>query len=258
MNSALFVGKVTHRRKSPMQHRLRYRTYSLLVDLDELTSATQSMRFLSHNRWNLFSIHDRDHGPRDGQALRPWIEAELKKAQIYLEGGSIQVLLYPRILGYTFNPLTMWFCHHSDGTLRAVLYEIRNTFGHSYSHLVPVAGTGPQRHRFNKELHVSPFFDQDGSYSFTLRPPAERFSVSIDYATDATDLLTATVVGERRHLNDRALLRVFASHPLLTLKVTLGIHWHALRLLLKGAKYRSVPKPPSTKVRLESTFEAAS
>ncbi len=255
MNSALYVGSVSHRRKSPMQHRLRYRTYSMLVDLDELETVSRSMRFLSHNRWNLFAIHDRDHGPRDGQALRPWIDAELAKAGVDLDGGSVQVLLYPRILGYTFNPLTMWFCHHSDGSLRAVLYEIHNTFGHSHSHLVAVRGTGPHLHTFGKQLHVSPFFDQDGTYKFTLRPPNERFSVSIDYSTESADLLTATMVGHRRELSDRSLVGVFVSHPLLTLKVTLGIHWHAVRLLFKGAKYRPVPKPPSTKVSLTSTFE---
>ncbi len=258
VTSALYVGQVTHRRKSPMRHSLRYRTYSMLIDLDELSALTESNRLLSHNRWNLFSIHDRDHGPRDGSPLRPWIERELTAAGINLEGGSVQLLLYPRILGYTFNPLTMWFCHHADGSLRAVLYEIHNTFGHSHSHLVPVTGEAPHRHSFAKELHVSPFFDQDGRYEFTLRPPADRFSVSIDYATAAADLLTATMVGKRHPLHDRSMLRVFATHPMLTLKITLGIHWNALRLLLKGAKYRSVPPAPSTPVSVTSTFNGVS
>ena len=255
--SALYVGQVAHRRKSPMRHRLRYRTYSMLIDLDELDELTDSNRLLSHNRWNLFSVHDRDHGPRDGTALRPWIDCELAAAGIDLEGGSVQLLLYPRILGYTFNPLTIWFCHHADGSLRAVLYEIHNTFGHSHSHLVPITGAAPHRHSFDKELHVSPFFDQDGRYAFTLRPPTERFSVSIDYTTAEADLLTATMVGERHPLHDLSMLRVFATHPMLTLKITLGIHWNALRLLLKGAKYRSVPPPPSTPVSVTATSTGA-
>lgn len=255
MRSGLYVGKVSHRRKGPIQHRLKYRTYSMLVDLDEIETVAESNALLSHNRWNLFSIHDRDHGPRTGSPLRPWIDEELSKADIDLEGGSIRVLLYPRVLGYTFNPLTMWFCHHIDGSLRAVLYEIRNTFGHSHSHLVPVSGSAPYRHSFGKELHVSPFFDRDGSYAFTLRPPAQRFSVSIDYATETAELLTATMVGERIPLSDRTMLRVFLSHPLLTLKITVGIHWNAARLLLKGAKYRPVPKEPSESVTVSDSFE---
>ncbi len=257
MRSALYVGKVSHRRKAPFEHRLKYRTYSLLINLEELERGELPSRLLSHNRWNLFSIHDRDHGSRNGQPLRPWIEKQLADAGIDLEGGRIDVLLFPRILGYTFNPLTTWFCHDRDGSLRAVLYEIHNTFGHSHSHLVPVNGPEPHRHGFAKQLHVSPFFDRDGGYSFTLRPPSDRFSVSIDYATEEGDLLTATMVAERRQLTTSTLLKVFVTHPLLTLKVIGGIHWQALRLLLKGARYRSVPEPPRGMVTVEGTFEVA-
>ncbi len=254
MNSGLYVGKVTHRRKAPFQHRLRYRTYSMLVDLDELESVTTRSRLLSHNRWNLFSIHDRDHGARDGSPMRDWIDGYLHEAGIDLDGGRVEVLLFPRVLGYTFNPLTTWFCHDRAGTLRAVLYEIHNTFGHSHSHLVPISGDSPHRHGFAKNLHVSPFFDQDGHYSFTLRPPGSRFSVSIDYADDTEDLLTATMVGERQPLSDLSLARVFVTHPLLTLKIIGGIHWQALRLWAKGARYRPIPEPPSQPVTVESTL----
>lgn len=254
MNSAIYVGRVSHRRKAPFQHKLRYRTYSLLVDLDELDELTGRTKLLSHNRWNVFSIHDRDHGARDGSSMRRWIDDQLAEAGIDLPGGRIEVLLFPRLLGYAFNPLTVWFAYHADGTLRAVLYEIHNTFGHSRSHLVPVSGRGPYRHGFAKDLHVSPFFDQEGTYSFTLRRPGERFSVSIDYATEAADLLTATMVGNRRTLRDGNLVRLFLTHPLLTLKVIGGIHWQALRLLLKGARYRPVPAPPNTAVSVESTL----
>jgi DUF1365 family protein len=257
VNSAIYVGKVSHRRKEPFQHRLRYRTYSLLVDLDELDTVDRRNRLLSHNRWNLFSIHDKDHGARDGSSLRSWIDRQLVTAGIDLEDGRIEVLLFPRILGYTFNPLTVWFAYHRDGSLRAVLYEIHNTFGHSHSHLVPISGDAPHLHSFAKELHVSPFFDTDGTYAFTLRPPKDRFSVSIDYKGSEGDLLTATMTGSRRPLADAGLARVFLSHPLLTLKVIVGIHWQALRLLAKGARYRPVPKPPSQDVTVESTLVAA-
>ncbi len=256
MNSALYVGRVSHRRKAPFEHRLRYRTYSLLVDLDELDGIAKRSRLLSRNRWNLFSVHDRDHGARDGSPLRTWFEDQLRPAGIDLAGGRVEVLLLPRIVGYTFNPLTIWFGYDRTGSLSAVLYEIHNTFGQSRSHIVPIAGDSPHRHRFAKDLHVSPFFDQEGSYSFTLRPPGPRFSVSIDYATADDDLLTATMVGQRRPLTDRNLARVFVTHPLLTLKVIGGIHWQALRLLAKGARYRPVPEPPSTAVSVEGTLVA--
>lgn len=258
--SALYVGKVTHRRLNPMGHRFRYRTYSMLVDIDAIDSVAATSAVLSHNRWNLFSIYDKDFGPRDGSALRPWIDKQLEVAGIDLEGGPIHLLSFPRILGYTFNPLTVWFCYHADGTLRALLHEIHNTFGQSHSHLVPVERSAgePHRHSFAKELHVSPFFDQAGDYSFILRPPGDRFSVSIDYRVAGRRQLKATMATTRRDLTTWNLLSVFLTHPLLTAKVTLGIHWNALRLVLKGAKYRPVPAAPHTPVSFVGSFEEAS
>ena len=251
MNSGLFVGKVSHRRKSPFRHELRFRTYSLLVDLDEVGDLAGRNRWFSHNRWNLFSLYDRDHGAGDGTPPREWIDAHLAEAGIDLTGGRVEVLVYPRVLGYQFNPLAIWFCRDGDDQLKAVLYEIHNTFGHKHSHLVPIDGNEPHQHSFDKKLHVSPFFDRDGGYSFTLRPPGKRFSVSIDYSTKEQDRLTATLVGTRRELTDRNLLRVFVTHPLLTFKVIAGIHWHALRILLKGGRYHPVPDEPETAVRIE-------
>jgi DUF1365 family protein len=242
-----------------MGHRFRYKSYSLLVDIDQIDTLASQTSVLSHNRWNLFSLHDRDYGPRDGSPLRPWIDTQLRAAGIELEGGSVELLAFPRVLGYTFNPLTMWFCYHADGSLRAVLHEIHNTFGQNHGHLVavdPAAGS-PLRHSFAKELHVSPFFDRDGTYTFTLRPPAERFSISIDYRVDADRMLKATMALRRRPLHTRNLIALFVTHPLLTLKVTVGIHWNALKLWVKGAQYRPVPQPPAQTVRFEGTFEAA-
>jgi DUF1365 family protein len=255
----IYTGSVSHRRKLPFEHRLRYRNYSLLVDIDALDRLAAETRLLSHNRWNLFSIHDRDYGPRDGSPLRAWIDSQLRTAGIDLGGGEVHLLAFPRILGYTFNPLTIWFCYHRDGSLRAILYEIHNTFGHSHSHLIPIAADSaePLRHGFAKVLHVSPFFDRDGSYSFTVRPPRNRFSVSIDYRVDNESMLTATMVGDHRPLAAGSLLRVFFTHPLLTMKVTFGIHWNALKVLLKGGRYRTVPEPPSHPVSLAGRFDPA-
>jgi DUF1365 family protein len=252
VKSAIFVGRVTHRRKMPFRHELAYRVFSLLVDLDEVDELDARSRLFSHNRWNLLSLHDRDHGARDGSSMRLWVFRQLHRAGIDLSAGHIEVLLFPRVLGYQFNPLTVWFCYGGDGSLRAVLYEIHNTFGQSHSHLIPVEGCEPLRHSFGKELHVSPFFDRDGAYTITLRPPGERYSISIDYATVDEERLTATMVGSRREFTDRELLRAFLTHPLLTLKVISGIHWHALRILLKGGRYHPVPDAPVTPVRIES------
>jgi hypothetical protein len=251
MKSGIFVGRVTHRRKAPFRHNLAYRTFSLLLDLDELEELDARSRWFSHNRRNILSVHDGDHGARDGTNMRTWAEAQLDLAGIETAGGRIEVMLYPRILGYQFNPLTSWFCYDAEDNLRAVIYEIHNTFGHSHSHLVPVEGREPYRHSFGKEFHVSPFFDREGGYAFTLRPPGERYSISIDYSTNTERRLTATTVGSRKEFTDRNLLTTFLTHPLLTLKVISAIHWHALRILIKGGRYHPVPEPPAAPVRLE-------
>ena len=256
--SALYVGTVDHRRLAPFRHQLRYRVFQLLVDLDELPALDRKTTLFSHNRWNLFSFHDADHGPRDGTPLRPWIERHVAAAGIDLGEGSIRVLSFPRILGYVFDPLTVWFCHDQAGTLRAVLYEIHNTFGEAHSHLVeipPDASPGMARHRFEKVFHVSPFFDVGGSYEVRLRPPEDRFNLGIVYEKDGQRLMTAATSAERRELSSRNLARVFATHPLLTLKVIGGIHWEAVKLWLKGARYRRRPAAPETAVSVSRRLE---
>jgi DUF1365 family protein len=247
--SAIYDSVVRHRRFKPMGHKLRYSVYSLLVDIDEIDDLAQRISILSHNRWNLVAFHDVDHGPRDGTDLRSWIEYIAADEDVDT-GGPIELMAFPRILGYTFNPLSVWFIHGRDGRLNAVLYEIRNTFGHSHSHMVVLdeedEGTrGALRHGFKKTLHVSPFFDQIGRYEVALRPPAKDFSIVITYFDDEDDrLLSASQQGSRTELTTGSLLRQFFTKPLLTLKVLTGIHVHAVRLLLKGATYRPVAPEP--------------
>ena len=139
--SALYFGTVVHARFRPKRHDLRYRVFAMLLDLDELEALGRTSRLFSHNRFNLFSFLDRDHGPGDGQPLRQWITGVLVDAGIDIGRGAIRVLCYPRILGYVFNPLSIYFCHRPDGSLAAVLYEVNNTFGQRHSYLLPVSET---------------------------------------------------------------------------------------------------------------------
>jgi DUF1365 family protein len=256
--SGIFDSVVRHRRFKPMGHKLRYSVYSLLVDLDEIDDLVRQIPIFSHNRWNLVSFHDADHGPRDGANLRHWVEQIAENASAET-GGPIQLMVFPRILGYTFNPLTVWFIHGTDGNLTAVLYEIRNTFGHSHSHLVVVDSDSVTqartlRHGFDKTLHVSPFFDQIGRYEVALLPPDDRFSIAITYFDETGDrLLTASQNGSREEMTTGSLLKQFVLKPLLTLKVVAGIHLHAIRLLVKGAKYRSVAPEPEADVEVVVT-----
>lgn len=245
-NSALYVGRVGHTRLRPFRHSFEYRVYALLLDLDELEKIGRRLGVFSHNRFNLFGFADRDHGPRDGTHLREWIDGYLAEAGIDLGGGPVRLLSFPRVLGYTFDPLTIWYCFHADGSLRAILHEVKNTFGEQHGYLVPI--DGDLRHQFDKEFFVSPFMDMEARYEFAMNVPSDRLTVGITQSDASGDLLRASVQASRLELSDRNLLRVFFTHPLLTLKVIGAIHWQGFRLWRKGARYRRRPPPPALPV----------
>lgn len=252
MASCLYFGRVMHRRLGAVRHRFAYRVFSLLVDIDELPALDRRLRLFSHNRWNLFSLMDRDHGDRSGRALRPWIDNMLARSGIETEGGPVRLLCFPRVLGYVFMPLSIWFCHHRDGSLRAVLYEVHNTFGEAHGYLIPVApdlpGDAPVRQRCDKAFYVSPFIGMSGSYRFRLRRPDARLAVVVRQSGADGQGLVAVQTGRRRPLTDGALLRAFVGYPLMTFKVIAAIHWEALRLWLKGAPFGARPAPPAALV----------
>lgn len=239
--SAIYTGMVVHKRLRPKRHKLRYRVFSLLLDLDELPRL--SLRWLAVNRWGLLSFRERDHG--DGGPLRTWVAARLAEAGMVAD-GPVRMLCYPRMLGYVFNPLTVYFCYRADGSLSAVIHEVHNTHGERHAYVLP-AGDGIVRHSCAKTFFVSPFMPMDCVYNFTISPPAQDVSVAILETDPAGPLLTATFAGERSELTDAALLRAVLAHPLMTLKVTVAIHWEAVKLLLKGLRvYPHTPKKQST------------
>lgn len=247
MSSAIYTGIVTHVRWKPFVHRLRFGLFSLLLDLDEIDRLT-SIPFFSRNRFNLVSFYDRDFGPRDGSDLRTWLTVRMIDAGIDGTPGRIRLLSLPRILGYQFNPLTVWFVDDRSGRLRWILYEIHNTFGESHAHLVEVTGADRFDHGFAKELFVSPFFDVEGRYRVRIRQPGDTLAIVIDYETDGTRALTATLRGERRRFTAGGLLRAVVEYPLVTFTVIAGIHWEAAKLWAKGATYRRRPEPPAEAV----------
>lgn len=236
LHSALFPGTVVHARLRPRPHRLRYRVFSLLLDLDELPGISARSRLLGYNRRAMLSFHDADHGEGSAGGLRGWVEAQLAKAGRFEDGMSIRVLCYPRIFGYVFNPLTVYFCHAPDGALRAILYEVCNTFGERHTYVIAVedGATGPVRQGCAKELYVSPFMPMACFYRFHIEAPGETVVVRIDESDAEGPLLAASFAGKREPLTDRALLGALLRYPLMTLKVTLGIHWEALRIWWKG------------------------
>ncbi|MGO4394485.1 DUF1365 domain-containing protein [Variovorax sp. M-6] len=253
--SALYVGSVMHQRLRPVRHRLDYRLFSLLVDLDELDGLDRRLRLFSVGRFNLFSLHESDYG--DGQGLLQHVERQLAAAGLRT-GGAIRLLSMPRILGHAFNPLSVYFCHRpEDAALQAILYEVNNTFGERHSYLIPVdeseAGAERVTQQCDKDFHVSPFLGLDLRYGFRIEPPRQdRDGLGIGVsASDAEGVvLNARLDARRRALGDAALLRVFVTHPLLALKVVAAIHWEALRLWFKGARLHRRPAPPAKPVTL--------
>ncbi len=250
---ALYRGHVMHRRLRPRRHRLAYRVFALLLDLDALPALDRRLRLFGHNRFALFSFHDRDHGPGEDRALRPWIEAQLSRAGIDLEGGTVRLLCYPRILGYQFNPLTVWYCHHADGSLRAILHEVHNTFGQRHSYLIPVSDPAAPvlRQSCAKGFYVSPFMTMDARYHFRLVPPGERIAVTIRQEDADGPILHAGFAGTHAPLTDRSLAAAFFRYPLMTVKIIAAIHWEALLLWRKGLRLVRRPPPPGTPVSIE-------
>jgi uncharacterized protein len=244
-SSGLYVGQVTHRRLRPRRHSLRYRTFALLLDFDELPELDRRLRLFSCNAFNLFSVFDRDYGSGP-ETLRSQIGAHAARSGLQLEGGRIRLLTMPRILGYAFNPISVYFCDDANGTLRAILYEVNNTFGQRHSYFIPVETVeGDQiRQSCAKQLYVSPFIGMDMIYDFTVLAPGEMVSVAIVERDKQGVVLTATQAQNRVELTDAALLKVFFSHPLLTLKVIVGIHFEALLLWFKGMRVHDRPPQP--------------
>jgi DUF1365 family protein len=249
-HSALYAGSVMHKRLRPREHRLRYSVFYLLLDLDEVAAVAGKLRLFSHNRFNLFSFHDDDHSEA-AMSPRDKVEQHLREAGIDCS-GPIRLLTMPRILGYAFNPISIYFCHRRDRTLSAILYEVSNTFGQRHNYLIPVApgAEAPIRQESRKSLYVSPFMTTDMAYSFSVLPPEKNLSVSIVGSDKDGTLIIAKLAATRQDLTDAALARAFCAYPLLTLKVIAGIYWEALLIRLKGIRLHERPSPPDQTVTL--------
>lgn len=245
---SIYAGHVVHVRHRPKRHRLSYRVFTLGLDIDRLDALDRALRLFGNERRALLSLRASDHGPRDGgtddggTGLRPWVEGLLRDIG-QPAPAQIEMLTYPRLFGYVFNPLTVYFCRDAESTLRAIVYEVHNTFGDRHAYAIPVEGEGRGlvMQQAEKRFFVSPFIENEGSYRFRVRPPGDDVAVVIRHATADGPLLDASFTGTRRPLTDRQILSAVLRHPLMTHKVTLGIHLEAARLWLKGIPFLGRP-----------------
>jgi uncharacterized protein len=257
--ASLYFGDVMHARLKPVGHRFSYRVMSLLIDLDRLDEADRQSPLFGVNRAALYSFREADHGGRDGSSLRAYAQGCASEHGIDLSGGRVVLLCYPRLLGYTFNPLSVYFCTSADGALALIIYEVRNTFGQMQSYVLPVRpgqiSAAGVRQEQDKLFYVSPFVEMAARYRFRISPPGEEVRLRILETDGEGPLLAATFSGRRRALTTPALLRAFVALPLLTLKIVGAIHWEALRLWLKGV--RLVPRPDSATAKTDNTSLAS-
>jgi DUF1365 family protein len=244
MTASLYVGKVMHRRLRPRMHRFSYRSFWLLVDLDQLAAVSEQMMLFSCDRPNLFSLYTRDHGDGTSTPLRTQIDRQLRHAGVKLAGGQVELLCMPRTAGFSFNPLSIYFCRHANGRLAAIVYEVHNTFGERHSYVMPVdASQRTIRQSFGKQFYVSPFLDMDLRYDARVTIPKERVEIGITASGSAGAVLHASLSATRTPFTDAALVRLFSKVPFVTLKVIAAIHWEALRLWVKRMKVIRRPRP---------------
>jgi DUF1365 family protein len=242
--AAVYVGDVMHQRMKPVTHRFRYRVFSLSIDLDRLDEAGGLSALFSVNRRNLVSFYECDHS--GDQSIRAYADGLLAQAQ--LRARRILLVCYPRVLGYVFNPLSVYYAYGERDEPIALIYEVRNTFGERHTYVCPV---GPDemsktglRQTFAKRFHVSPFIGMGMRYNFRMLPPGNNIRWRILETDPGGPLLAATFSGRQLRLTTPALARLAAGVPFLTFKIVAGIHWEALKLWLKGAKYTSRPPAP--------------
>jgi DUF1365 family protein len=245
---ALVEGYVMHRRSRPVSHAFRHRAFCLRLPLDALGALESGG--LAYNRAGLVSFHDRDHGACDGSPLEAWMRSILGREGITADGGIV-LYAFPRMLGYVFDPVSFWVCRDRTGAMRAVLAEVRNTFGERHHYLVARedgAAIGRGEALFaRKTFHVSPFCRVEGRYRFRFHDEADRWLARVDYFDRPRDepLLATSVGGRAVPLSKRALRHTLLRHRWFTLGVIARIHWQAARLAAKRVPTFRKPPPPA-------------
>ena len=238
INSAIYNGTVIHKRFKPKVHSFKYSVFSLLIDLSELEILDKKISFFSLNKFNLISFFEKDHGDRDGSSLKNWVIKQLQNYQINTENIKIKLLCYPRIFGYVFNPLSVFYIYNENEDITAILYEVKNTFGEQHTYIFKVLkDTNLIQNNCSKKFHVSPFIEMNCNYFFRILNPGDNLSVKIDQYDQEGKILFASQDGKRSDLTSENLMNSYLKHPLMTFKIISAIHFEAFKLWIKGIKF---------------------
>jgi len=238
INSYIYNGTVIHKRFKPKEHFFKYKVFSLLIDLSELESLDKKISFFSLNKFNIISFYEKDHGNRDGSSLIEWVKFNLNENKINSKNIKIKLLCYPRIFGYVFNPLSVFFIYNSDDQLISILYEVKNTFGEQHTYIFRVEEKNNLfQHNCEKKFHVSPFIEMNCKYFFRILKPSEKILIIIDQYDQEDKILYASQDGKRTDFTSSQLIKSYIKHPLMTFKVILAIHFEAFKLWTKGIKF---------------------
>ena len=236
-SSCIYSGHVVHKRFKPKKHFFKYKVFSFLIDLSEIRQLEKELILFSYNKFNILSFYDADHGSRDGSSLIDWVKQNMTKNNISIEGISIKLLCYPRIWGYVFNPLSVFFIYDKNSNLISILYEVKNTFGEQHTYIFKLQQTDQVvEHTCKKKFHVSPFIEMDCTYFFKITKPGEKILIYIDQYDNEDKLLVALQEGFKVNLTNKNLVKNYIFHPLMSFKIILAIHFEAFRLWIKGVK----------------------
>jgi DUF1365 family protein len=238
MKTCIYKGFVTHRRFKPLRHYFFYKTFSILFDLTELEIIHKKISIFSFNKFNIFSFYNKDHGSRDGSDLTEWVKINLKKYNLNFNVSKIKLLCFPRVFGYVFNPLSIFYCYDGN-VLKAILYEVKNTFNEQHTYVFPVNNSSKIiTQQCNKKFYVSPFIGMDTFYNFRLTEPEKNIKILIKQTDRTEKILVACQVGRKQTMSFNQLLINLFTHPMMTFKIMISIHYEALRLWKKGAIFQ--------------------
>lgn len=254
MNDAAYIytSNVMHARYFPVKYQFTYRVFSLFIDIDRLDDVAKQHTWFSHNRFNVFSLYDQNHGARTQQSWRSWINQVLDDHHLPAAKHRVYLLCFPRILGYTFNPLSLWFCYDENNQLQAVIGEVSNTFKQHHHYVMHNNNQPldlPLTASHQKIFPVSPFINMQQEYHFNIHAPDETLQIHINQHEAGKPMLLAAQYGNRHLFSNKKLWQCFFGIPLMTLKVITMIHWQALKIWLKGGQYHS----PKSQSQTEST-----